>query len=70
MLVIDPMHCLYLGIAKHILQRVWIEKEVIPRVKYSLIHQPLNAVQCPSHVGRMPNVFYCFGGYTADQYKN
>ena len=71
MLVIDPMHWLYLGIAKHILQRVWIEKEVIPRVKYSLIHQHLNAVQCPSHVGRMPNnVFYCFGGYTADQYKN
>ena len=26
MLVIDPMHCLYLGVAKHILQCVWIAK--------------------------------------------
>ena len=62
MLEIDPMHCLYLGIAKHVLQRVWMEKDIVRKVDYSSVHQSLNTVRCPSYVGRIPsNAFYCFG---------
>lgn len=46
--MIDPMHCLYLGIAKHVLQRVWMEKDIVRKVDYSSVHQSLNTVRCPS----------------------
>ena len=37
MLVIDPMHCLFLGLAKHFVKRVIIGKGVLPETDFAII---------------------------------
>ena len=39
MLIVDPMHNLFLGTAKHFLKTVWIERDIIS-------HSQFSAIQC------------------------
>ena len=70
MLLIDPMHCLFLGIAKHITKKLWIGREVLNGNKLDKIHERLSKVQVPINVGRLPAKIDSGVTYTAEQWMN
>ena len=68
--VIDPMHNLFLGIAKHVVS-VWKEKGVLSSQALVEIQQIVDSVEVPSSVGRIPaKITSGFADFTADQWKN
>ena len=68
--VIDPMHNLFLGIAKHTL-KVWKESGVLNEKDFTLLQKRVNAFQPPPEIGRIPTkISTGFSGFTADQWKN
>lgn len=71
MTIIDPMHNLYLGTAKHILKSVWLEQDLITKKQLESIQSRVDSVHVPSKVGRIPSkIASSFSGFTADQFKN
>ncbi len=72
MLVIDPMHNLYLGTAKYIVHEVWIAKGYLDRSKLAVIEQRLATVNIPSTVsfGRLPSSIESTAKLTAEQWMN
>ena len=71
MLVIDPMHNLFLGRAKHFLKSVWVQKDIINDGNYKMIQERVNCVLVPSGMGRIPyKIQSGFASFTADQWKN
>jgi len=71
MAVIDPMHNLYLGTAKHVLKRIWHDNSIIDKKNYVAIQECVDVVQVPPSLGRLPSkVLSSFAGLTADQLKN
>jgi hypothetical protein len=71
MTIIDPMHNLYLGTAKHILKDVWFERMLIKKRDIDVIQKRVDAVYVPYTVGRIPSkIASSFAGFTADQFKN
>ena len=56
MLTIDPMHNLFLGTAKYIMRKVWIENSYLDPNKLSVIEERLSQFCLPSGVtfGRLP----------------
>ena len=70
MLVVDPMHNLFLGSGKHLL-RVWLNHNLISSSKYSQIQECVDNFVVPSDIGRLPHKIETgFSGFTADQFKN
>ena len=70
MLVINPMHNLFLGVAKHFIKRILIGKEILREEDLNAIQQRIDAL-VPSDIGRIPNkIISSFYSLTADQYKN
>ena len=68
--VIDPMHNLFLGTAKHCLQ-LWIKKEILTKSDIDTIEQLMLQLYAPHSVGRLPRkIGSGFSGFTADQWKN
>ena len=71
MLVIDPMHNLYLGSAKHILKAVWIEKGILTYSDFDVIQNRVDKCTVPTDIGRIPHkILSGFSSFTADQFKN
>ena len=71
MAIIDPMHNLYLGTAKHILKKVWHERNMINKKDYASLQQCVDSVCVPPNLGRLPSkILSSFSGLTADQFKN
>ena len=71
MAIIDPMHNLYLGTAKHILKKVWHERNMIDKKDYVSLQECVDSVCVPSNLGRLPSkILSSFSGLTADQLKN
>ncbi len=71
MLVVDPMHNLFLGSGKHILKDVWIDRNIITESKFVLIQSRIDKIVVPSDIGRIPHKIRSgFSAFTADQYKN
>lgn len=71
-LVIDPMHCLFLGIAKWIVTRLWIEKGKLTPQNLSLMQKRASNIQVPVDIGRIPSKISTgegFSGFSADQWK-
>ena len=71
--VIDPMHNLFTGTAKHIMKNIWLDTDTPLLEKKDLlqIQNKLDKVQIPSSVGRMPKkIQNSYGGFTADQWKS
>ena len=69
-LVIDPMHCLFLGIAKWIVMRLWIEEEKLTPQNLLLMQKRANQIQVLGDIGRLPSKISTgegFSGFTADQ---
>lgn len=68
--VIDPMHNLYLGTAKHVFE-LWIEKELLTNANLLQIEARAKLFRLPADIGRLPsNVSSGYSGFTANQWCN
>jgi hypothetical protein len=69
-MTIDPMHCLFLGIAKWIVKRLWVDEKILTQSALQLIIQKkMNEFQVPADLGRIPGKIECgdgFSNFTAD----
>ena len=71
MLVIDPMHCLFLGLAKHFVKKVFIDKGILAESDFRVLQNRVSNLSVPSDIGRIPHkIQHNFYSFTADQYKN
>ena len=72
MLIIDPMHNLFLGTAKRI-KNIWMNDNnpLFTSTEIQTIQDRVNSMNVPSDIGRIPRKIETkFSGLTADQYKN
>ncbi len=68
--VIDPMHNLFLGTAKHILT-VWMSIGVLNKGQFTSIQNKVDSFSTPSEIGRIPlKILSGFSGFTAEQWRN
>ncbi|GBC42308.2 hypothetical protein PHYBLDRAFT_143961 [Rhizophagus irregularis DAOM 181602=DAOM 197198] len=49
--VVDPMHCLFLGIAKWITKRIWIDEGVLTEKDLQSIQKKMDEFKVPSDLG-------------------
>ena len=72
MLVIDPMHNLYLGTAKYLTHEVWPQKSILTKNALSLVEDRIKAVNLPTgiHIGRLPANVGSGVTLTAEQWLN
>uniref|UniRef100_A0A1X7VF95 Uncharacterized protein n=1 Tax=Amphimedon queenslandica TaxID=400682 RepID=A0A1X7VF95_AMPQE len=70
MCIIDPMHNLLLGTAKHCVE-VWKQKGMTSSQVLVDIQKKVGSFSCPSDVGRIPSkIQSSFSGFTADQWRS
>ena len=70
--LIDPMHNLFLGTAKHVMKNVWLSEEnpIIPKSLYGALQEKVDKCIVPSSLGRIPyKIASSFSSFTADQWK-
>jgi hypothetical protein len=70
--VVDPMHCLFLGIAKWIVTKLWIEEGVLDNEKLKIMQKRADEIKITSDLGRRPTRIATgdgFSNYTADMWK-
>jgi hypothetical protein len=53
-LIIDQMHCLFLGIAHWIVKRLWIDGGKISKANLKLMEKRAKAIKVPVDLGRVP----------------
>jgi hypothetical protein len=71
-MTIDPMHCLFLGIARWIVKRLWVDEKVLTQSALQSIQKKMNEFQVPADLGRIPGKIDCgegFSNFTADQWR-
>ena len=69
--IIDPMHNLFLGTAKTMMKKIWLQKGTINNAKLDTIQCRIDAMNVPSDMGRIPKkIASNFSGFTAEQLKN
>lgn len=69
--IIDPMHNLFLGSAKHFLKSIIIGRNIIQDTSFTLIQNRVNSLVVPPDIGRIPHkIISGFSSFTADQWKN
>ena len=70
MLTVDHMHNLYLGTAKRIMQKVWLERGIINSSAITEINRRISSVNIPPNVSfscLLPSIQYS-SGFTAEQW--
>ena len=69
--IIDPMHNLFLGTAKRVMKKIWIQEDLISKENMKVIQTRVDSIKVPSDVGRIPRkIASSFSGFTAEQWKN
>ena len=70
-LVIDPMHLLFLGIAKHTTQ-LWYTLNLLSYSQKEIIQDRVNKLAVPPSIGRLPKGAFCMETIllTADQWRH
>ena len=64
------MHNLFLGTAKTMLKKVWLEKKLITDHQFELIQTRVDAMTVPNDIGRVPRKsLSSFSGFTAEQWE-
>ena len=64
--IVDPMHNLFLGLAKTTL-KVWKKKELIKDKDFDLLQRRVDALIPPPEIGRIPSkISTGFSGFIAD----
>lgn len=51
MLIVDPMHNLFLGSAKWIMQSIWIERKILTNHQFKVIQQRVDCISVPPGIG-------------------
>ena len=67
------MHCLFLGIGKWLVKRIWIEEGILTNSILDEIQLIMEKFQVPSDIGRIPrkvNIGKGFSNFTVDQWRN
>ena len=68
--VVDPMHNVFLGLAKHTVKQ-WKEKELLRDIHCSILQDRVDSMNPPSKIGRIPRkIGSGFASFTADEWKN
>ena len=70
--VVDPMHCLFLGVAKWIIQSIFIKENKLTNEQLHVAQRRMDDVKLPSDIGRIPPKIAIGEGFsklTADQWK-
>lgn len=73
MLIVDPMHNLFIGTAKRIMKSLWINNGMVTSEHLQLIQSRITNSICPPEIGRIPLKIETGSGFsqlTADQLKN
>lgn len=71
MVVIDPMHNIFLGSAKRVMKRLWIDQGILSQAKLLQMQKFVDHVHVPPDIGRIPRKLETgFSGFTAAQFKN
>jgi hypothetical protein len=71
-ITIDPMHCLFLGIAKWIVKKIWVDEGVLTPDVLKKVQKKMDEFKVPSDLGRIPGKVDCgdgFSNFTADQWR-
>ncbi len=69
--IVDPLHNLYLGTAKHMFKDVWFDKELISATDLNRLQSCVDDIITPPDLGRIPRkIASNFGGFTGEQWKN
>ena len=67
--VIDPMHNLFLGTAKHCVE-IWLKRGILSKQNLQQIEARVSSLKVPHSAGRLPlKISSGFSGFTADQWK-
>ena len=68
---IDPMHNLVLGTSKRLLEKEWLENDLLSQTDLEAIQPRDNNLVVPRGVGRIPHkISSKFNSLTADEWKN
>ena len=68
--VIDPMHNLFLGIAKHAVS-TWKDLNILRSNDFNIIQSKVDSILPPTKIGRIPRkISSGFDSFTAEQWKN
>ena len=66
---VDPMHSIFLGIAKHTI-KVWKELNIIKKEHFGTLQDRVDAICPPPNIGRIPRkISSRFASFTADEWK-
>lgn len=67
---VDPMHAVFLGLAKHS-TRIWKERGILGPAVFPVIQERVDQMAVPSKIGRIPrNISAGFASFTADEWKH
>ena len=69
---VDLMHCLFLGITKWIVKRIWVDEEILTTNTLKMVQKKMNEFQIPSDLGRIPKKIHAregFSNFIADQWR-
>lgn len=72
--IVDPMHNLFLGTARHMVKNLWIkqgnEESIISKAQFFEIQERVDECKVPAGMGRIPNKIAAnFCHFKADQWK-
>ena len=68
--VIDPMHNIFLGLSKHVIQ-TWKEVGILQVSHFAKLQEKVDLINPPPKVGRIPRKIESgFAAFTADEWKN
>ena len=70
MLIIDPMHNLFLGSAKYYTQNILINTPILDNSKFKIIQERLNSIIVSFDIGRSPRNIASRSTFTAHQWIN
>ncbi len=69
--VVDPMHCLFLGVAKWIIKSIFVKQNKLTMEQLRVAQERMKHVDLPSDIGRIPAKIAIgndgFSNLTADQ---
>ena len=69
MLIVDPMHNLYLGTAKNIFHLIWVKRGIISSTSMEIINDRIASLEIPAH-SKMSRLPPCVEGSKISQLNN
>ena len=72
-MVVDPMHCLFLGIGKWIMRQCLLNHNKLDNAKLLIIEKHMSNIKLSADIGHIPSKVACgseeFNRFTADQWR-